>query len=107
MNGREFTPLFPLGRQVPVAGGSVHNTPFLVLLPRHSTVLPSMTDLRLATKEFLTEFIETYRSHPALWKVKSKDHVNRNLKIIGYDALVELYKKVDSNAYHDLVAKKI
>lgn len=66
-----------------------------------------MADIRHVTREVLTEFIEIYRSHPALWKVKSKEYVNRNLKNLGYDALVQFYRKVDPNADRDLVSKKI
>ncbi|CAH0556169.1 unnamed protein product [Brassicogethes aeneus] len=66
-----------------------------------------MADIRHVTKEVLTEFIEIYRSHPALWKVKSKEYVNRNLKNLGYDALVEFYQKVDPNADRNLVSRKI
>lgn len=66
-----------------------------------------MSDIRLISKEFITEFISIYRSHPALWKTKSKDYVNRNLKNIGYEALINLYKQVDSNADRDVVSKKI
>nr|CAD7433888.1 unnamed protein product [Timema monikensis] len=69
--------------------------------------LRNMTDIRHASKEFLTRFIEIYKSHPALWKVKSKEYANRNLKNAGYDALVEFYRKVDSKADRDFVAKKI
>ncbi|KAF6217089.1 hypothetical protein GE061_001442 [Apolygus lucorum] len=64
-------------------------------------------DIRHTTKEFMTEFISIYREHPALWKTKSKEYVNRNLKNVGYDALIELYKKVDPDADRDLVSKKI
>lgn len=66
-----------------------------------------MADIRHISKEFITEFISLYRSHPALWKTKSKDYVNRTLKSIGYDALINLYKQVDANANRDVVTKKI
>ncbi|CAH0559891.1 unnamed protein product [Brassicogethes aeneus] len=66
-----------------------------------------MADIRHVTKEVLAEFIEIYRSHPALWKVKSKEYVNRNLKNLGYDALVEFYQKIDPNADRNLVSRKI
>nr|CAI5846445.1 unnamed protein product [Callosobruchus analis] len=66
-----------------------------------------MADIRHLTKDMVTEFIEIYRSHPALWKVKSKEYVNRNLKNLGYDALVQFYRKVDPNADRDIVSKKI
>ena len=66
-----------------------------------------MTDIRHTSRPFITEFIEIYRSHPALWKIKSKDYINRNLKNKGYDELVEFYRKVDPQANRDLIAKKI
>jgi hypothetical protein len=49
-----------------------------------------MSDTRYFPKDFMTEFAEVYHQHPALWKVKSKEYVNKNLKIQGYVALLEI-----------------
>lgn len=58
-------------------------------------------------KEFLTEFIEVYRQHPALWKVKSKEYVNKNLKIAAYNSLIEVCCKYNITADKGMVSKKI
>lgn len=65
-----------------------------------------MADI-LASREFLGEFIETYRSFPCLWLKTSKDYFDRNKKDLAYAELVELYKKVEPTADRNLVVKKI
>jgi hypothetical protein len=32
------------------------------------------------SKEFVLEFIEEFRGHPSIWKVKSKEYHNREMK---------------------------
>ncbi|KAJ8956003.1 hypothetical protein NQ318_006277 [Aromia moschata] len=44
---------------------------------------------------------------PCLWKVKSKEYLNKNLKNEGYDKLVEFCKPIFSTANRDFVYKKI
>lgn len=61
----------------------------------------------MSSKEFLTEFIEVYRQHTALWKIKSSEYVNKNLKKLGYAALIEVCKRYKMNASEDIVKKKI
>ncbi|XP_031328990.1 uncharacterized protein LOC116160017 [Photinus pyralis] len=58
-------------------------------------------------KEFITEFIEVYRQHPALWKIKSSEYINKNLKNLGYTALMEVCKKFNIPQSRDIVQKKI
>jgi hypothetical protein len=53
-----------------------------------------------------TEFIKVHHQHPALWKVKSKEYVNENLKNQGYVTLLEICKKFDPSANEDYVCKK-
>ncbi|XP_072256492.1 uncharacterized protein [Pyxicephalus adspersus] len=57
--------------------------------------------------DFLREFIEAYRSHPCLWKVKSADYSNRHMKLKAYDAMVELSKTVHPDADIKYVKQKI
>jgi hypothetical protein len=58
-------------------------------------------------KQFWTEFIELYKSLPAVWKVKSELYKNRNLKSEGYEAMVTKLKEIDSNANRETVKKRI
>lgn len=66
-----------------------------------------MTDSRYWSKDFTTEFIELYKSHPCLWKIRSKEYTNKNLKNQAYEKLVRLCKKVHPEATRDFVVKKI
>lgn len=66
-----------------------------------------MSDLRLVSRDFLTEFIELYRENQCLWKIKSKDYSNRQLKEAAYKLLINKLKEVDENATKDCVTKKI
>lgn len=45
-----------------------------------------------ADKKFVTEFIEEYKNHPALWNVKSDISKNKHLRKLGYEALVMMCK---------------
>ena len=40
--------------------------------------------------EFLSEFIELYRSFPCVWKVKSAEYSDRNKKDLAYTELVNI-----------------
>lgn len=55
-------------------------------------------------KDFLTEFIEIYKSHPALWKIRSNEYVNKILKNNGYE---NTSKKMFPSADCNFVSKKI
>ncbi|KAI4459756.1 hypothetical protein MML48_6g00005452 [Holotrichia oblita] len=67
----------------------------------------NMTDSRNWSKEVVTHFIEMYKSFPCLWKIKSRDYTNRNLKNAAYDKLVEFCKTINPEANRDFVVKKI
>lgn len=58
-------------------------------------------------REFLTEFIELYRSFTCLWLVKSKEYSDRNKKDLAYIELVKKYKEFDPSADRNTVVKKI
>jgi hypothetical protein len=47
------------------------------------------------SKEFLSEFVEEFGDLPSLWKVKSKEYHNRDLKEKAYSKLLEKVKTVD------------
>ncbi|XP_063223325.1 uncharacterized protein LOC134531555 [Bacillus rossius redtenbacheri] len=66
-----------------------------------------MSDSRNYSKQFLTEFLEVYRSEPCLWKVKSKEYLNRDKKAAAYERLVSVMKTVDCDATRESVVKKI
>ncbi|KAL4091947.1 hypothetical protein QTP88_026546 [Uroleucon formosanum] len=53
------------------------------------------------------EWTALYRQHTALWKVKSTEYSDRNLKNEAYNVLIEKYKEVDPNADKEIVKKKI
>jgi hypothetical protein len=66
-----------------------------------------MADSRCWTKEFVTDFINLYMQMPCLWRIKSRDYTNKNLKNEAYDKLVEFCKPVFPDANRDFVYKKI
>ncbi|PNF39816.1 hypothetical protein B7P43_G03173 [Cryptotermes secundus] len=59
------------------------------------------------SKDFLVEFIEQFHGHPCIWKVKSKEYHNREMKENAYLALTEKMKTVDPQANKETVLKKI
>ncbi|CAJ0922440.1 unnamed protein product [Ranitomeya imitator] len=72
-------------------------------------VRPILKKMSFNTEEFVRELIETYRSLPCLWQIKSADYSNRNKKREAFGKLVALFKqhnpceKVDES----VVRKKI
>lgn len=59
------------------------------------------------SKENILEFIEIYRSHECLWKVKSKHYSNRLVKERAYQQLIDFVRNFDSEANKEAVMKKI
>lgn len=57
--------------------------------------------------QFLPTFINTYRNHPCLWCMKSKDYSNRALKNAAYKELIRLTKTIIPNCDLNFVKKKI
>lgn len=66
-----------------------------------------MSDSRYWSKKLTTDFIEIYRAHPCLWKIRSKEYTNKNLKNEAYDTLITLCKTAYPEANRDFVVKKI
>lgn len=66
-----------------------------------------MSDFRCCTQEFVSQFIDLYRSEPCLWKVKSKEYSDRTKKSKAYGKLVEKMREVDPGADRETVTKKI
>lgn len=61
----------------------------------------------LKEKSILTDFIELYRINPCLWKVKSKDYMDKNKKDSAYKLLLEKLKELNPDAVLEDVKKKI
>lgn len=57
-------------------------------------------------RDFWHDFIQLYRSLPAVWKVKSELYKNRVLKQDAYDKLTEKLKTIDSNVDVNITKKK-
>jgi hypothetical protein len=56
-------------------------------------------------KSFILDFIEVYRSLPALWNVKSKNYSNRIKK--PYEHLLRKYREIFLDAYKSQQIKKL
>lgn len=66
-----------------------------------------MSDLRLVSREYLTNFISLYKENSCLWKVKSKDYSDKQKKNAAYEVLIEKLKEVDPAANKDAVIRRI
>uniref|UniRef100_A0A182MM29 MADF domain-containing protein n=1 Tax=Anopheles culicifacies TaxID=139723 RepID=A0A182MM29_9DIPT len=66
-----------------------------------------MADLRLFSRDFITEFIEMYKGFPCLWQVNSKEYTDRMKRKLAYDALLTKYREVDKTATKEEVKKKL
>ncbi|CAH1997081.1 unnamed protein product [Acanthoscelides obtectus] len=66
-----------------------------------------MSDLRMYTKQFLTEFIHLYKSFPCLWKTKSSEYNDRNKKNQAYMELVYKLQEVEPETTINSVKRKI
>ncbi|XP_066951270.1 uncharacterized protein [Macrobrachium rosenbergii] len=60
-----------------------------------------------ADKQYWEEFIELYRQHPCLWKMKSKDYSDKGKRNKAYNVLAEKLRERDATATRVTVAKKI
>lgn len=58
-------------------------------------------------RDVLLQLIHTYRDHPAVWKVKSKEYCNKIARGKGISALQDILKELEPNCTRDAVIKKI
>ncbi|GFS09903.1 cadherin-5 [Elysia marginata] len=58
-------------------------------------------------KRIVLQFIEMYKSLPALWQVKCKDYPNRMKKELAYKKMIEFCKKFNPAADKQFVMSKI
>lgn len=58
-------------------------------------------------RKFLSEFIDVYKSLPALWDSKSKTYYDRQRKAEAYEILLNKYKERYPDATREDVTKKI
>jgi len=63
-------------------------------------------DIRQWSKEFITEFIEMYRSYPCLWRIKSPEYSDRNKRHNAYEKLCSKLIEIDPTATKEIVVKK-
>lgn len=59
------------------------------------------------TEDIMREFLSTYQKHPCLWKIKSKEYVDRNKREEAYQLLVEILKQINPDADVDVVKRKL
>ena len=58
-------------------------------------------------RNFILEYIEVYRSLPALWNVNSKDYSNRIKKKEQYEHLLRKYREIFLDGDKNQFIKKI
>ncbi|XP_047492143.1 uncharacterized protein LOC125041327 [Penaeus chinensis] len=66
-----------------------------------------MSDLRSFSRAFVEDFIDLYRDHECLWKMKSRSYSDRNMKRQAYEKLAGKLREVDPSADREAVVKKI
>ena len=62
---------------------------------------------KLEDRNFILDWIESYRELPALWKVDSKEYRDRNQKNVAYDVLLAKYQEKYPAATKEDVKRKI
>lgn len=65
-------------------------------------------DVRLWSKDLIADFINKYKSHTCLWKVKSEEYKNRNIRESAFKSMVDFCKSRGfPEANKEFVSKKI
>lgn len=85
-----------------------YSTPKVIKSQNNSLMasVPS-TSSRSMSRELLEEFLNAYRNSPCLWKIKSADYLNKELKADAYRQLEAICQKEHPDANRDFVSKKI
>ncbi|KAL4707617.1 hypothetical protein ACJJTC_014722 [Scirpophaga incertulas] len=52
-----------------------------------------MADIRTWSKDLIIELITLYKSFPCLWKIKSEEYKNKNLKDEAYKKIIDFCKE--------------
>ncbi|XP_063232288.1 uncharacterized protein LOC134536497 [Bacillus rossius redtenbacheri] len=66
-----------------------------------------MADWQLPSRAFVREFLQLYRSLPALWQVSCRDYKDRAAKTLAYDAMVAKLREMVPGATADCVRRRI
>lgn len=69
--------------------------------------VPVLCDVDMMYKNFLKRFINEYKSHECIWKVKSNDYTNKQKKEEAYKGLQTILKETNPSATVDDVKRKI
>ena len=67
----------------------------------------SVADARFMDTEFITQFIDLYKTHVCLWQVKSAEYSNRGKRDEAYKSLLSLCQEVNPDCDLSFVKKKI
>lgn len=67
----------------------------------------TINDGNMSEKEFLLEFISVYRDMPMLWRIKSKDYMDKHKRMNAIKKMTELLKVSRGNITEEDVKKKI
>lgn len=66
-----------------------------------------VSDARFMNTDFMTEFIEIYKTHTCLWQVKSPEYSNRDKRDSAYKSLLTFCQTVNPDCDVSFVKKKI
>ncbi|KAL4125840.1 hypothetical protein QTP88_010080 [Uroleucon formosanum] len=64
----------------------------------------AMNDNNISEKEFLLQFISIYRDMPMLWRIKSKEYMDKHKRINAIKKLTELLKRENNKVKKSMVS---